>query len=207
MFGHSFVVSFESAIEQRLDLRMERGMRLGQRGIRIRLRFDGKGGRKISEVDEQTASKIRSSNSEVLVLMLGGNDISFDVCAEEIAARIEAFAEMCVSRWGIRKVVVCQVMPRYEAPNCLLKRVRRSEREEWADRYVVMYRRKAREINRLLGIALFRSRNIRFWDHNGVFKSGTCRHKYQVDGIHLNRAGQWHLYKSLRGAITAAMRH
>ena len=151
-----------------------------------------------------TQREIQRVNPEVMVMMVGGNDISFDRDADEIAAAIETFATVCVNRLAIRRVIVCQVMPRFSAPYRLLKQVPRSKRREWERRYLSMYRTKAREINRLLGIALFTSRSIRFWDHNGKFKADSCDHKYDADGIHLNEKGQWHLYKSLRGAINSA---
>ena len=183
---------------------MRDGMKL--RKVGCRLRFAGRGGRRITEAEEmrQAFDDVRTERPDVLLIMIGGNDIDFDTEAGEIASAIEVFASRCVWSFGIRQVIVCKVMPRFKAPRRLLRAVPRFERRQWETDYFAMYKSKAREINRLLACSL-RSRNVRFWDHSGKFKANTCRHKYESDGIHLNDRGHWHLYKSLRGAIISAL--
>ena len=47
---------------------------------------------------------------------------------------------------------------------------------------------------------------ISFWNHNGKYDSDGCCMwaKFSRDSIHLSAVGQYHLYKSLRGALTSA---
>ena len=70
-------------------------------------------------------------------------------------------------------------------------------------RYLSMYSVKIDLINMELKHSTRVFKRISFWNHNGKFDSNCCCMwaKFSQDSIHLSAAGQYHLYKSLRGAL------
>ena len=68
-----------------------------------------------------------------------------------------------------------------------------------------MYSAKTDLINMKLKHSAEAFERISFWNHNGKSDSDRAclRAKVSRDGIHLSAAGQYQLYKSLRGALTS----
>ena len=85
------------------------------------------------------------------------------------------------------------------------KKYDKTEEKVRDKQYKSMYFKKAQEINTILQRELTKYESLSFWDHNGRLSLSTdpknCRDKFGSDGIHMNNKGQYHLYRSLRGAI------
>lgn len=102
-------------------------------------------------------------------------------------------------------------MPRFPRDNCRVKKdgYNRDNTSVRDRAYKNMYFEKAQEINKMIKNEVEKSSKFIFWDHNKRFSFDTtnknsCKDKFISDGVHLNTKGQYHLYKSIRGAVINA---
>ena len=150
--------------------------------------------------------QLRRLRPHIVVLVIGGNDISRHTSSEEVAFKIIALCTLLHNRYHVRQVVLCQVMPRF---NKSLWRYRddRERLEDEQDKEA--YRRTALGVNKILEIECKNYSYLQFWNHNGKFafpEMGPNHRRYfSSDGVHMSDKGQYRLYKSLRGAVIAAV--
>ena len=169
------------------------------------MRMLGKGGKTIGDLVRRDIPVIQGYRPDILILLLGDNDIRCDTSAEEIANHLIALASQLYMGGHVSRIVLCQMMPRSRrAPRAAQHRMGGVTRKN-ADRYLLSYGQQAQEANRLLKEAASSSRFLTFWDHNKKFRfieDGQSQEgKFAADGIHLAPRGQYQLYKSLRGAL------
>ena len=135
---------------------------------------------------------------------MGGNDVTEESSADEIAFKIITLGTPLVNRCKVGRVVVCALTPRFPMSEFRFKKYGKKEEKVRDKQYKSMYK-KAQEFNTILQRELTKYESLSFWDHNGRFSFSmdpkNCRDKLGSDGIHMNNKGQYHLYKSLRGAI------
>lgn len=81
-------------------------------------------------------------------------------------------------------------MPRHQGPYLVS--------QEASDKYNI----KVKTANAFLKTVLEDEPNLHFWRHKGL--SLHAAHFLASDGTHLNTAGQFKLYKSIRGALIFA---
>ena len=167
----------------------------------------GVGGRTINQLIKFDMQMVKSRKTDCVILMAGGNDVTEESSAEEVAMKIITFCTMLINSCQVRHVVICALTPRFHKSFFRFCKHRADIKEKARDqKYKLMYCKKAQEINQILKREVARYKNIVFWDHNGRFdftgdRKMSCRDKFGSDGIHLNNKGQYHMYKSLRGAI------
>ena len=84
-------------------------------------------------------------------------------------------------------------------------RIQGNTMREKKNRYLSMYSAKIDLINMELKHSTRAFERSSFWNHNGKCDSdrGCMREKFCRDDIHFSAAGQYQLYKSLRGALTS----
>ena len=166
--------------------------------------------RSVISSDATDIPVIQRYRPDILILLLGDNDIGCDKSAEEIANRLIALASQLYMGGHVSRIALCQMMPRSRAPRAAQRRMGGATGTRNADRYLLSYGQQAREANRLLKEAASSSRFLTFWDHNKKFRfieDGQSQEgKFAADGIHLAPRAQYQLYKSLRGALLCASR-
>lgn len=187
--GHSFARRLSEFLIQ--DKGVSTNFRLGE----CELDIFGKGGLKFQDWARNLGHTIASfGKPELIIMMIGDNDISFGCSAEEISSQILAFLPLIQGRFGVQNVILCQLMPRFPSK-------RYSFNPE--------YNASAKEVNKLLRQGTAHLKNVLFWEHDFIFFPEDSEVKYQqlknnflADGVHLAPSGHSRLYKSLRKAIT-----
>ena len=156
----------------------------------------GKGGKTIGDLVRRDIPVIQGYRPDILILLLGDNDIRCDTSAEEIANHLIALASQLYMGGHVSRIVLRQMMPLSRAPRVAQHRMWGVTRRN-ADRYLLSYRQQAQEANRLLKEAASSSRFLTFWDHNKKFRfieDGQSQEgKFAADGIPLVPRGQYQL--------------
>ena len=124
----------------------------------------------------------------VVVLSVGGNDIGTPCRAETLKAgmRIYELAQTLL-RYGIEKVVVCQIV----------------RRKAWRHITVNEGDQRVQEINEFLK-AVCHTDRISFWAHKGFWAS--AQNIFRHDKTHFNDHGNYKLWRSIKGAVFLAVK-
>lgn len=182
--GHSFVRRFKEFLEsdEKLDLS------LGLVGCDVKI--IGEGGLTVPRLNSKMHGFLNGEGrgTELLVVMIGDNDVGRRD-PRQIAMDILEFVTRCRGSFGVRKIVLMQLMPRY----C---------------RGRDFYNSIANQINSILEEESGTLQGVIFWRHDFVAfpeenaaKFSQNKDLYLKDGIHLTRRGYAKLYKSVRDAI------
>ena len=99
-----------------------------------RVRILGKGGKTIGDFVRRDIPVIQRYRPDILILLLGDNDIGCDTSAEEIANHLIALASQLYMGGHVSRIVLRQMMPRSRAPRAA-QRTRVTRRN--ADRYLL----------------------------------------------------------------------
>ena len=120
------------------------------------------------------------------ILEIGTNDLA-DESPEVVGSAIDDLVRLLVRSYSVSVVCVCQVIPRGLAyPNA----------EKFAQKVEIL--------TQYLDAVLDDTPNAFCWRHRAF--SHPQQEFYLDDGVHLNPAGQYNLYRSYRGAILAALK-
>ena len=115
---------------------------------------------------------------DIVVLQLGTNDLSH-LPAVNVGSAIEDLTLLPLhDSLNVKCVCVCQTIYRTGAPTF--------------NKNVIL-------LNQYLKVVLEPIPYAMFWSHKGFWRAKT--NFMARDGIHLNRLGQYKLYRSLRGAV------
>jgi hypothetical protein len=138
---------------------------------------------------------LHGARPDIIFMQLGGNDFRRGVPAEDLAVQLLALAGLLHGRYGVRRVVVGEVLPRFQAAG--------------APRWYTLngdqassYRIWAAQVNVHLHMEAHGLPYVKIWSHNDKFSMGGCRSLFSQDVIHLSEKGLYHLWKSVRGALT-----
>ena len=181
VIGHSIVRRFYQFLTEDDDDRYVPGLGLSATHD---IRFRGVGGRLVNDVLRYEGQHIDQFSPRLLVLMIGGNDVIRKDTPAELAAEIEAVVTTIHIRHGVDKVYVCKLLPRF--------------------RQGYDYNQFADAVNSILRISLPQLGYSGLWEHCNLFPSPSiesCERKFIADGVHLNKQGNVHLYRSLKGLI------
>ena len=85
--------------------------------------FLGKGGKCINDVERIDFHMIRSDCPDIIILMIGDNNVFFDTDCEGLAGRLVSLATMFCNRGLAQYVIITRLMPRFGIPRCLLDRI------------------------------------------------------------------------------------
>ena len=120
------------------DARMRPSFKLEETA---RARMLGKGGKTIGDFVRRDIPVIQRYRPDILILLLGDNDIRCDTSAEEIGKPLYRLSKPAISR-----IVLCQMMPRSRAPRDAQRRMGGVTRRN-ADNYLLLYGQQAQEAN------------------------------------------------------------
>ena len=132
------------------------------------------------------------SHPDYLVVQAGSNDVARGTVQDSIKVAdtlVELTRQLC-TKSGALGGVVCAMTQRYLGTYL----VSQSEVDE--------YNLKIKTANAFLKTMLEHEPHLHFWKHKGI--TSQAAHLVCWDGTHMNPAGQFKLYKSIRGALTFA---
>ena len=161
--------------------------------------FVGKGGLKASSlargegVLDQLMGKFRRHPS-VIVVLVGGNDFRDGVSVEQTVTDLDKVASTLKSRYGVQHVVVCYLLPRHSAEKMSTWWHMTPEEAE-------NYRQWACAVNARMNTIL-PCPSVSVWNHQRHMRfQPQFRDYFASDGVHLSNKGNYHLYRSFKGAV------
>ena len=140
-----------------------------------------------------------------ILLMLGDNDV-MSHSPEELAMRMCAFATHIQKKYGVKNIILGQILPRF------------SLTLDKPDPKVVIYNKKALEINSLLKNEVKNLENIFFQYHGfgfpgekkkgkSTFSYDASRKFFRKDGVHLTCKGYMKIIKRIKNSIVQEATH
>ena len=184
ILGHSFVRRFKRDLNHCFDPRARRDFNLtGTASVCLH----GVGGRTVDKLQRFDLNFVKETCPEIIILEIGTNDLSYEK-PEIVGSSIDDLVLFILSEIAsVRVVGVCHVIPRGINSSLDAKG----------------FFRKAKILNQYVRVVLSQYSNVFCWEHkqfNSIFKD-----LYLSDGCHLNKLGQYFLYRSYRGAIMRAL--
>ncbi|XP_062613677.1 uncharacterized protein LOC134275411 [Saccostrea cucullata] len=186
--GHSFIRRLERSLGQIEGCFNNLGLDLSLCTVYF---YGISGGRLDSlEVDSVFIEKLRTYGPDIIVIQLGGNDMSMTAVRPEVfACRLIEWVSSLTSRFCfIKNIVVCELF------------IRAKPRQV----SVEMYESKRRIVNQMLKDMLEDYPNLTFWRHLRLMQSPLAI--LCGDGVHLSVIGTKKFYRSLRLAVLHAIR-
>ena len=154
----------------------------------LNIEFKGKSGGNYKDLREISLKAAMEEKFEVLILMIGGNDLdSGKISPEKLAEEVMEFGQSLIEAELVKYVVITQVVPR-DKPLHSPKEVYRTRAEQYNDEVEEM----ASKTERIL-----------FWRHVRMNQ----RRMLGKDGIHLSNVGNYILYHSLKKALAHVINH
>ena len=181
---HSFVRRLQTFLTEHHDRRAAHNMNLPHENIS----FLGIGGRTVSKMLSFDLDKIKAFQPKVIILELGTNDSCVvGQRPESVGSDIEHLVQVLHDHCGAEFIMVCLVIYRSAIPP-----------------HVPDFSHKVDLLNKYLKVVLEPLPYAEAWSHRGLQSPSIavlCR-----DGVHLNAAGNFALYRSYRGAILFALK-
>ena len=212
IIGHSICYWLANYIQSGRDERLLHDFDLARIS---EVHFKGERGRTVKEMIQNDFHVIDKLRPDILIFIIGGNDVSYSSSPQEIALYIIAMCSMVHSRFNVRQVVICSLLPRFSQLafrfyNRGLRGAHLTEAKRRDRQFKKYYCAQASLVNNKLRTEANKYAFITFWAHNNQFPfpetfGRHCRDKFSSDGVHMSNKGQYHLYKSLRGAIIGAV--
>ena len=182
ILGHSFIRRLKSDLENKTQARFCANFHLnGTANVSL----FGVGGRTVSKLLQFDLHVVRDCNPDIVILEIGTNDLSKEG-PELVGSQIDDLVMLLIRDYSVRVIGVCLVIPRGIA---------------YPD--AAVFAQQADLLNIYLRTVLEQYKNVFCWEHkqlNSPFKD-----LYLSDGVHVNPAGQYFLYRSYRGAILKAL--
>ena len=179
VLGHSFLRRLADDLDAKFDARASKDFNL--KGCNVRL--FGIGGRTVTKLRSFDLGKVSSYRPDILLLEVGTNDISLaHKSAQSVGSEIEEFTTLILDRFGVKVIGVFLTIPRADE----------------------VLNSKAKRLNQYLKVVLGDRKNIFVWGHRNLMKPANT--VLLSDGVHLNKWGQYRLYRSYRGAIIHALK-
>ena len=206
ILGHSICRRLKDYLLAGIDSKHQPNLKLKNSST---VAWHGVGGRTIGKIMKYDMHMIKTMRPDCLVLLAGGNDITEETDVEEVASKIVSFCSILLNTCGVKHVVICALVPRFPATNISFRRHGFScfDKRLKDKLYKNMYVFKAQKVNETIEEQVSNNPKISFWDHNRrfTFNGEKSRDKFISDGVHLNSKGQYHLYKSIMGAVINAL--
>ncbi|CAH1777697.1 unnamed protein product [Owenia fusiformis] len=174
LIGHSFVRRFKNYVRTTEDKRVKWNLGLE----RIHIRYDGLGGRKVGTILNETLENKLKNPPNIVILQIGGNDISNGKRPETVASDIENLVIKLHQEYHVEYILVSELIQRKSAP--------------------LKYNENVMLCNRILTALLEHIPFAKLWHHRGIRNSQF--NLYIEDGVHYNDRGNYKLYQSYKQA-------
>ena len=181
---HSFVRRLQTFLTEHHERCATHNMNLPHENVS----FLGIGGRTVSKKLSFDLDKIKAFQPKIIILELGTNDLCvMGQRPESVGSDIEHLVQVLHDHCGAEFIMVCLVIYRPAIPP-----------------HVPDFSHKVDLLNKYLKVVLQPLPYTEAWSHRGLQSPSIavlCR-----DGVHLNAAGNYALYRSYRGAILFALK-
>ena len=184
VLGHSFVRHLKHDIRYSFDSRAKADFDLGRS---TQVYMQGVGGRTVQKLREYDMFDVEKVRPDIVILEIGANDLA-KISPELVGSAIDDLVDYLMHHRGVRVVGVCQVIGR--------RLVNKGLEDD-------SFNRKAAILNQYLSVVLAQRSGVFLWQHKELAKRPNFLLR---DGVHLNTAGEYHLYRSYRGAILKAIK-
>ena len=181
ILGHSFVKRLQRDMLSNFDARLDANFKLQGSAL---VHLHGIGGRRVAKLRSFDLHVVTSISPDVVILEIGTNDLSLEP-PEVVGSAIEDLVRLLLDSFSVRVVGVCYVIPR-----CI---------SEMSHIPASLFAQRAQILNHYVSVVLDDIPNAFDWRHRNF--SHPAKNVYLADGVHLNPSGQYHLYRSYRGAI------
>ena len=182
ILGHLFVKRLKRDLRSHFDPRVDNSFKLkGTASVHLH----GVGGRTVAKRRSFDLHVVEQIAPDVLILEIGTNDL-VDTSPEVVGSAIESLVCLILEDYKVRVVCVCHIIPRRHSHD---------EAASFAERVEIL--------QQYLDVVLSPIPNVFCWFHKAFSHPG--KDLYLSDGVHVNPAGQYHLYRSYRGAILRAL--
>lgn len=181
ILGHSFVKRLQRDMLSNFDARVDANFKLQGSAL---VHLHGIGGRRVAKLRSFDLQVVTSISPDVVILEIGTNDLSLEP-PEVVGSAIEELVRLLLDSFSVRVVGVCYVIPR-----CI---------SEMSHIPASLFAQRAQILNHYVSVVLDDIPNAFDWRHRNF--SHPAKNVYLADGVHLNPSGQYHLYRSYRGAI------
>ena len=160
---------------------------------RVLVAFEGYGGARVGHMFDWAHSIFARCDApvDVVYLHIGGNDITDETIPHTLAKSVIALAEYLQESFGVRQVVISQVLFRDRA-------------------YCTRFNDRAYDVNGSLKTLLqqdyYTERGLILWMHKGFSDPAVRSLLMDRDGVHFNDAGNAKLYKSIKSSLIQALK-
>ena len=143
------------------------------------------GGRNVNKLRSFDLGIVRSYAPDIVLLEIGTNDLA-QLSPEVVGSAADDLVRLLLEQFSVRVVGWCCVIPRGLSHTDAL-----------------LFHRSAKILNNFVEVVLESVPKAFCWHHR-IFNH-PAKAFYLPDGVHLNAAGQYQLYRSYRGAILKAL--
>ena len=183
ILGHSFVKRLKRDVRSHFDSWADGNFKL--EGT-VSVQLHGVGGRTVAMLPSSDLHVVERIASDGLILEIGTNDL-VDTSPEVVGSEIENLVRLLLGHYKVRIVCVCHVIPRGHSYD-----------------HAASFAGRVEILQHYLDVELSVIPNVFCWVHRAFSHPG--KDFYLPDGVHVNPAGQYHLYRSYRGTIFWALR-
>ena len=141
----------------------------------------GIGGRTVRKVRKHDIGVVARLSPEIVILEIGTNDLSF-LPPAVVGSEIEELVSLLQNTYSVKVVCVCLITPH---------------------NHNQVFNEKQDIVIQYLSVVLEHMPNVFTWFHRGFARPSVI--PFLRDGVHFNKIGQYHLYRSYRGAILKAL--
>ena len=193
-FGHSILVHLFEFLCNNIDERCKLEFNLKEEVEIVKKCYSGLSFKKMSKICGGSIENMVDNRSyDIIILQFGGNDFKrFKDRPVKMAKKLVKLAKSLKKLCNAKKIIICNILPRIAG----------NKSYSLSTKKAAKYRNWRREVNR--NTKLLASNKIIIWNHQQLFRNNKLT-IFLKDGTHLNRYGNFLLYKSLRGAILYAL--
>ncbi|KAL3854143.1 hypothetical protein ACJMK2_013421 [Sinanodonta woodiana] len=177
ILGHSFCKWLERHLRLGSDHRLVPSFNITEC---CKVHMKGVGGRTIDKLMLHDMHDVHAKSPDIVILMIGDNDVNADTSPEAIAHKMVVLATFLHGKYKVSHIVLCQLMPRFS--------------EKLRNAGIEGIFNQSKEISDIVRA------EVAAYD----YITPQVRKKFRCDGINLSPKGQWHHYKSIRGALLSA---
>ena len=180
--GHSFVKRLSPDMSKGSNPQLDSSFGLVGTAV---VQLAGLGGRTVDKLRRFDLDITTASRPDIVVLEMGTNDLS-SVEPEVVGSAIDDLVQFLFGHFSVRMICWCCVIPR------AISHVDAG-----------LFHQRAKILNNYVKVVLDHLPGFFCWDHR-IFNH-PAKDFYLPDGVHLTTSGQYHLFRSYRGAIMKAL--
>ena len=187
ILGHLFVKHLKRVLRSHFDPRADANFKLWGT---VSVHLHGVGGRTVTKLRSSDLHVVQRIAPDFLIVEIGTNDL-VDTGPEVVVSEMENLVRLLLENYKVRIFCVCHVIPRGHSYDDMVSFAEGIE----------IFRHYLDVVPSVIKMFFF---VFLGGVHRGFSHPG--KDFYLPDGVHVNPAGQYHLYRSYRSAISRVLR-